>query len=499
MGHQQRTGTGMASGLGAARPKLRRLSALPGAAVVAGCVAATGVAAAEVADWEPLDAISDRRLALAWSCAGVVLFGWLLLRRLAHRQRPGFLGPMAVQFYFLLLFLGVASHSLLRLLADRGVPVAATQTFPDDALVGRAFALGLLGGAVFAIGVAVGRTRSGRNRLASDGVVTHDESTIAALKLLVPITFVVGCLGIAIVTASTGRIALFASNIDDLRYSQGSGLGYAALLQFELLSCACIALYVGIVARHGTPMTWAAIPASLMLLVVFRVERTPLILTVAFVAVSLMLAGRTVAWRAIVSWGLALVVLVGGLGVLRLGDGAQQDRRAVAVRPLYDLAPEFREQAFVYDVYPSSHAYLGVSGLAAVASSIVPSGVLALGGIDKQTIYTDISRDYSATMRQLGYYTISKPLRVGVAGELWGLFGPLGLTLGFLGLGIMVSRISAIVPRSHLGRCAMGMAGALTCFAMVTPLAALAPVSLMILLPVAAAALLSPRLANRGV
>ena len=194
-------------------------------------------------------------------------------------------------------------------------------------------------------------------------------------------------------------------------------------------------------------------------------------------------AGRRVPRRMVVILAIVTAVAIGGLGLFRYGAAQSlQDRREAVTRPLFDVAPEFREQAFVYRIYPQLHGggYMAARDLGAIASSVIPSGVMGALGVDKAAIYTDVSREYSETMRTLGYYPNNvKPLRVGLIGELYADFGYAGVIGGLALFGFLLGRFPAAV-RDCAQLMRVTVIGVFAALALVTPLPALLPISLIV-------------------
>ena len=306
-----------------------------------------------------------------------------------------------------------------------------------------------------------------------------------AYRRVAPYLVGVGLLGCAVITGATGQIPLFAQDIDALRFSQATGLGFASLFQYELLLVACLAM-TGLVVDPRWRARWALyLFGTLVALAIFRVERTPLVVVFFVLIFTLVGAGRRFSPVKVLTVAAVVVAVVVGLGLVRLESSQTlDDKREAVVRPLFDVAPELREQAFVYDIYPELQSHTAARDLAAIASSVVPGKALALIGVDKSQIYTDVSRDYSATMRQLGYYPRNeKPLRIGLIGELYADFGIRGVIFGLFGFGLLVGLIPLRAGVAMTRLMPLVLLGVLTTMLLITPPPALLPIAVMLLAP----------------
>jgi hypothetical protein len=398
---------------------------------------------------------------------------------------------LVVGTYFILLFLGAAAIGALRLFAELGYPIAATQRLPTVPQTLHAVELGALGGACLAAGGLVALMSAFVARPHPepwrDAAVSEHARSWAVYRRAAPYLAGLGLVGCAVITASTGRIPLFSHDIDALRFSQGSGLGFASLMQYELLLVACLATAGLVLDRRGRLVWGLYLPAALLALVVFRVERSPFIIVFFVLLVTLVVSGRSISPAVVAVIGGTVLAVVAGLGVARLASSsALDDKREAVVRPLFDVAPELREQAFVYEIYPLLHGFRASRDAAAIASSVVPGRLLALVGFNKAAVYTDISRDYSVTMRQLGYYPRNeKPLRIGLIGQLYADFGIRGIVLGMFGFGMLVGFIPlrpGIEPRRLVP---VVLVAVLATMLLITPPPALLPIALMLLAPLA--------------
>jgi hypothetical protein len=439
-------------------------------------------------------------IGVAWAgIAGLFCFGYVG-RVLLVGEAQGATPKCALGAALGLLFLGFAALQLSRILQARGWPIVATQTVPPASYAARAFWIGLGGWCLLALGVVLGRLIGQRyERLARPATQTQWSALVPVAALLA----LLGFIGITLVVWSTGKIALFSRNVDSVRFTQSRGIAYAGLLEYELLASACLCGAILVLGgkRRIAPVLLFAV--SISALAIFRADRTPIVfiaLTLGFVRT---LGGRRLN-RATAALVVALVVvLVSGLGVFRLQSSVGTvDRREAVVRSLFDVAPEFREQAFVYHVFPSQAPYLGGRDAGEILSSVFPSRALSVAGIDKAAVYGDNSHDYTAVMDSLGYYTIQKPLRTGLIGELWMGFGPWGIVFGLLIAGVVITRIGVGQPGSPLSLVRRSMLSSLVIFALITPLAALLPLALMLLAPVTVIEALlrsAPSLSGHGV
>jgi hypothetical protein len=451
------------------------------AAVVASLGLGAAVVASDLATERPWIAVlNSPSAAIPWALGGCGVCVLFAVREI-HRGVTDLLARFIPLVYFMLLFLGVAALDVLRELKDAAWPIAATQTLPAIADANHAFVVSLGGGVILTAAVRLGIKC--RPRHATPDGASFEWQDIA---FWAPILAGVGLVGAAIVTAKTHSIPLFGRNIDALRYSQGNGVGFATLLEYELLAAACFAAAAWGPLRARRPALTLVIACSVVGLVVFRVERLPLIFIVTTMLFLGSIRGRRIRRRAIVA---VLAVVVAGafaLGLHRLSS--QQgtvDLREGVVRSVFDVAPEFREESFALRIYPRDVPFTGASAAEAVASSVLPSGVLRVAGINKGTVYTDSSRQYSASMRQLGYYTTPKPLRIGLLGELWADFGVAGIVIGLLLFGFVAGRIASSQTSTPFGQLSRAIGSSLCVLALITPLATIFPIALMVWGPVA--------------
>lgn len=411
-----------------------------------------------------------------WSIVIGLLLLYLLLRCFWRPPKRGFLIRVVVYAYGVLLFFGLAAYEQLVLFKRDAWPIASTQPFPAATDIRHAFWIGIAGLVLLTVGAIIGNRPTDPRDVSGD----WDELLIVATVLAW-----IGLLGAAIVTFKTHTIPLFAHNIDALRFSQGSGLGYASLLEVCLLGSACVsgaALIHGVTARSYARLL---LIGSLGALIVFRVERTPILVataTLLFVAVYIGKSPPRRIMVMIVPLAVALALMV---GIYRLGSASGPVGRQVEiVHAVFDVSPEFREQAWVYRIYPTEVPFVGGAALTADASSVIPSSALRLAGIDKSKVYGDISHQYVASMQRMGHYPIGvSPLRVGLAGELWADFGAYGLILGLLLAGVAAGLVGRAQPMSPLGVVRKAAASAIIVLALVTPIGALLPLTLMLLGP----------------
>ncbi len=469
------------------RAQLLSTSVLGAAGLVLIAMLAPALADIRIGEFfeDPIRSLSTMLVAALITVAFVLMPLWA-------GGRSWFAPRLVVGTYFILLFLGAAAIGALRLFAELGYPIAATQRLPTAPQTLHAVELGALGGVCLAAGSLVALLStfvSRQHRETSRDAAASEEHARSwvVYRRAAPYLAGLGLAGCAAITASTGRVPLFSHDIDTLRFSQGSGLGFASLLEYELLLVACLATAGLVLDRRGRRVWGLYLPGALLALVVFRVERSPFIVVFFVLLVTLVVSGRSISPAVVAALGAIVVAVVAGLGVARLASSsALDDKREAVVRPMFDLAPELREQAFVYEIYPALHGFRASRDAAAIVSSVVPGRLLALVGLDKAAVYTDISRDYSVTMRQLGYYPRNeKPLRIGLIGQLYADFGIRGIVLGAFGFGLLVGLIplrSGIEPRRLLP---VVLLAVLATMLLITPPPALLPIALMLLAPLA--------------
>jgi hypothetical protein len=446
------------------------------AAIAASLVLGATLAASNLATEGPWIAVlNSPSAAIPWTLAGCGIFVFLALREI-RRGATDLLARFIPLLYFALLFLGFAMLDILRELKNAAWPIAATQTLPPIADANHALVVSLGGGVILAAAIRIGTTWAGR-RPTKPGA-THEWQAVA---LWAPVLAGAGFVGAAIVTAKTHSIPLFGHNIDALRYSQGSGIGFATLLEYELLAAACFAVGAWGPLRARRPWLTLVMISSVLGLVLFRVERLPLIFVVTTMLFIGSIRGRSVRWRSIVVVFAAVIAAVFGLGLHRLSS--QQSTVGVregVVRSAFDVAPEFREESYALQIYPRDVPFTGASAAEAMASSVLPSSALRIAGINKHNVYTDSSRQYSAAMRQLGLYTTPKPLRIGLVGELWADFGAVGIVIGLTIFGFAVARIAYLPTSSPFGQLNRAVGSSLCVLALITPLATIFPIALMV-------------------
>jgi hypothetical protein len=184
--------------------------------------------------------------------------------------------------------------------------------------------------------------------------------------------------------------------------------------------------------------------------------------------------------------GLALIALVApALADVRIGEFFEDPIRSLSTMPAADELLLVASLAIaLVTLVVSGHGFTAGRDAAAVASSVVPGKLLALAGVDKTAVYTDVSRDYSVTMRQLGYYPRNeKPLRIGLVGELYADFGFRGIVFGTFIFGLLVGLIPlrpGVAPRRVMP---VVLLGVLAMMLLITPPPALLPIALMLLAP----------------
>jgi len=381
--------------------------------------------------------------------------------------------------YFTLLFLGVAAVEQLWLWKRAGWPIAAVAPLPAQPLVRHAFWLGLVAGVMLGLGAL---STAYRRLPPKDAPQKEWADLLPGATILVGI----GLMGSLVVVAKTHTLALFTRNVNATRFDQNTGVGYASLLEYELLAAVCVA---GAVLVHGGRSRGYALFLTVLglgTLVVVRAERTPIIFAVIAIGFAYVLQGRRFHRLTVASGATVLVVGALALGVERLSStGSKVTSRGAVVHAAYDVSPEFREQAWVYFIYPSQTPRLEGHAVAADLSSLVPSRALGVLGVDKRAVYGDISHTYSQTMSRLQHYPPGvAPLRVGIAGEMWADFGWDGLLAGLFVLGCVAGVVSRIQTGTPLGTVRKSVATTSLLFGLITPLGALLPLVMMLALPV---------------
>jgi hypothetical protein len=227
---------------------------------------------------------------------------------------------------------------------------------------------------------------------------------------------------------------------------------------------------------------------SVVVLIATRAERTPTIVILFAALLLVRLMGRRL--RAFPIFA-AVVVLIAGvvyLGVFRLeSQNGHVSGDTQLVHGLLDISPEVREQAFVFTLFPSQTPYLTTSGVLPIAWAVVPGKLLQLVAIDKTGLAQDSSRLFGATMNNLHIYANPEPIRVGLAGELWMDAGPAGLIIGLTLYGLGAACLGTWRADSPLGRVAQSLAYTFAIVGLILPLAVLAPLALVTLVPLLAA------------
>jgi hypothetical protein len=413
-----------------------------------------------------------------WTAAGAVALLWVLARPLWRGIGPRFVARTIVLAYSSLLFLGVAAVEQLWLWKRAGWPIAVQARLPDQSLIRHAFWLALLGGLALAAGAALAARRG---KEAQRALTSGWDDLLPGASLLAG----VGLIGALVVIAKTHQLVLLAHNVDAARFTQNSGVGYASLLEYELLLAVCVAagaLVQGVRAR-GYALALTAAGACVLLVV--RAERTPVVFAVLTTGFVYVFGDRKFKRLSVVVVGVLLAAGSIALGTHRLSStGVAVGQRGALVHAAYDLAPEFREQAFVYYVYPTRSPFLQGKAIDSDAAALLPSAVLRTVGIDKRSVYGDISHKYSATMSLLGLYPAGiAPLRVGIAGEMWADFGWAGLIGGLFILGVLAGLVTRVDPSMPLGAMRKAVAASSLMFAIITPIGALLPLVLMVTVP----------------
>jgi hypothetical protein len=445
---------------------------------------------------ELVESFSRYPVLLTHGLVGSIVLGVLVWRTLVRGRwwRRFWLVRLVVSLQGLLLFVGLASSSLLALLKQRAYPIALYSFVPKPenmlrtvwltiALIGCTFAGAALASVI--LGNQAGRKGAQPGSLSVEVDAPLLPAEAGRLLRLGYVLGALGGLGSLIVIGSTGRIPLLSPDIDTVRYSQGSGLGFASLLEYELLAAIFIAGAVAVDSRlyRGRALRFAAAAGGALLLV--RAERTSLLLSLVVVLIYLQYRGLRVRARWLVPLAVAGAAAVLGLGLVRYQSGpTANDPQARLVRAVLDISPEVREQATLLEVFPDRHPYLGRSAVVAIGSSILPGRALHVLGVDKATVYTDSSRDYSRILTELGgYHNSPKPIRVGLLGELWMDYGGYGVALGGLLFGGAIALVTNYRPKHRAGLLAKSVMTAMCLLALLMPLAALFPVGLMVVAP----------------
>jgi hypothetical protein len=334
------------------------------------------------------------------------------------------------------------------------------------------------------------RTLAGSQGPAHFVMTEWNQKSIRRLRTRALVLLIIGCASSGFMALMAGGLALVASNVDGQRYAQGQGLGLVSLLQYTLIPSA--AIFLALAASRQASVLHRAFYSFLgiigmSVLLAARAERTSLLLPL--VVVCFLFSEKFVrgSWLPRV---LALVLAIAiffSLGLWRFSSqeptqnlSASAVSEQLQVRPLYDIAPEIREQMIVFSHYPQILPYHGVSALQAIAISPIPGTFLSLGGIDKSQIYTDSSREFSQDMRRVGVYVIDKPLRVGLLGELYMIGGWWVVFVGWLLYVAVCERVDRWKPKRSEGVLARAATQALLLLAFITPLGAVLPIGAVV-------------------
>jgi hypothetical protein len=412
----------------------------------------------------------------------------LAVRSLGRDATAPLTPRLVIYGYLTLLFFGFAALDAVRLLKAAAWPIAATSPLPTDQDARRALWLGIAGAFLIVMGVTIsGRLARGRGLGRN---ATAEEWDV--LQLAAPLFAAAGLFGAAIIYMKTHQLAVFSRNIDQFRFSQGSGLGYAAMLEYELLLAACLSGAVCVARPRSRRFNALVFAACLVALVALRAERTPLILAVGSTYLVYAFGGgkhrRRIALLLLPM--MALIVIFLGLIRLESNVGPLGRERAV-VRSVFDISPEFRESAFAYRIYPTNAPFIRSRALAADVSSILPNAFLRVIGVNKESVYGDVSHEYSATMTSLGIYPRVKPLRIGLGAEMWADAGGAGFVFGLLGYGLLVGLCGKSATRGAIGIVRKSIGTMLLLLALITPIGSLLPTALMLLAPLFVVRLLS--------
>jgi hypothetical protein len=392
--------------------------------------------------------------------------------------------------YLALWSLGLFSLMMLEYYQELNYPIAQYTVLPTIPMIHRLILWDTVGALALAYGLWLGSILARRSAASTSSPatrITSQPSTQAGSATLArwgPRLFLVGLAGSAVLVGITHSIALFASNIDTVRYTQGVGLGFVTLAQYELIGAGVIGLALAVSTTEHRGMGIALVFLSALVLTATRAGRTP-ILVMAFAALILVrLMGRQPRIVPVFLTTAALLAGVLYLGVFRLeSESGPLPAKEKQIRALFDISPEVREQTFVFNLFPSQAPYLGTHGILPIGLAILPGKLLTLAHIDKQALSQDSSHLYTATMNDLHIYRNTKPIRVGLAGELWMDAGPLGLIIGMVLYGIGGAWLTAWRPKTPLRLVARALASALFILALITPLAVLSAIALVTLLP----------------
>lgn len=392
--------------------------------------------------------------------------------------------------YFALWMLGAFSLLMLKYYQERGYPIAQHEVIPTLTMIRHAIIWEAAGGGALAYGLWLGSLTIRRarflNRGVSQPVIEEFPPTRAGphLARLGIGLFSIGAISSLIVVFATHSLAILDTNIDTVRYSQGAGIGFATLGQYELVTSGVIGLFLLIYYQRHRRLGLGLGLASVLILVGTRAERTPILVIVFATLMLARLVGKRP--RVVVAFAVAATLLAGVLylGVYRLQSQAGSvSSKEAQVRALLDISPEVRQQTFAFTLFPSQTPYLGSHGLLPVGLAVLPGKILGLLGVDKQSFGEDSSHLYTATMKKLALYSTMKPIRVGLAGELWMDAGPLGLIVGLALFGVAAAWLTMWRPTTPSRLVARALIITFLILSLVTPLAALSPIALITLFP----------------
>lgn len=392
--------------------------------------------------------------------------------------------------YLALFLLGLFSLLVLEYYQSLNYPIAQYTVLPTISMIHKLIFWDTVGAGALAYGLWLGsilarrsdiRTQTNEANAYLERDTHKDEATLARWG---PRLFLVGLTGSIILVGLTHSIALLDTNIDNVRYTQGVGIGFATLAQYELIGAGVIGLGLIFNTTQYKRLGFILASASALILASTRAGRTP-ILVMAFAALILIrLMGRQPRVATVFLMAAALLAGVLYLGVFRLesekGPLTGQEKQ---VRALLDISPEVREQTFAFSIFPSRAPYFGTTGTLPVILAPIPGKILSLADVNKQSLNQDSSHLYTTTMNDLHIYRITKPIRVGLAGELWMDAGPLGLILGMALYGIGGAWLASWRPKTPLRMVARALASTFFILALITPLAVLAAIAFVTLLP----------------
>ncbi len=421
----------------------------------------------------------ELRLEFKWLALVMGLVALSFAGMLVVRQGLVALPRIVLSSYIGLVALGVWSYAMLVDYKAAGYPIALYQPLPTADEVAATVARDVVGLAALLYGVLVVRRRRGTD-------LTHKlHSGHGQLLPLARVLLVLGAACALVLVGATGRVAFFSDDVDAVRYSQGAGLGFVTLLQYVLIPSIVLAVAAGLCDAALRRQAVAVAGLAVLILLLTRAERTPLLLGILGCALFAAQIGRRLSFRTAILLGAGAVAFIFVLGLFRFESQSTQvsaDERRV--RTVFDISPEARERAYAYRFYGTPDLpFLGPQGALPLALSVVPGRVLGLAGIDKQDVYTDSSRQYSLAMRQIGLYTQEKPLRVGLQGELWMYGGWLSLLVGMFLYGLLVATLARPRSTDAVATATSAVAGAYALIGLILPLAALAPIVLASMAP----------------